>query len=95
MATKKQNTAVKAPKTAAEILKAAIAKADMTQSAAAEAMGMHIQNLHRYLTGERRVSVKIAKRAETYLGSEFVSAAKLIRAQAETDIFNIDDVEID
>ncbi|QOV06278.1 hypothetical protein CPT_Maja_058 [Burkholderia phage Maja] len=95
MATKKNAAEVKAPKSAADILRAAIAKMDITQTAAAEMMGMHIQNLHRYLSGERRVTAKIAKRAEYYLGEENISAAKLIRAQAETDIFNLADVEID
>ncbi|QRE00424.1 hypothetical protein [Burkholderia phage BCSR52] len=94
MATRKAAVAVKAPKGPDELLKSAIKKLDITQSNAAELMGMQVQNLHRYLTGERRVTAKLAKRAETYLGSEVISAAKLIRAQAEVDIYNLDTVVV-
>jgi transcriptional regulator with XRE-family HTH domain len=74
MATRKAAVAVKAPKGPDELLKSAIKKLDITQSNAAELMGMQVQNLHRYLTGERRVTAKLAKRAEKYLGSEVISA---------------------
>jgi plasmid maintenance system antidote protein VapI len=94
MATRKAAVAVKAPKGPDELLKSVIKKLDITQSNAAELMGMQVQNLHRYLTGERRVTAKLAKRAEKYLGSEVISAAKLIRAQAEVDIYNLDSVVV-